>query len=190
MNSSKKPSPRSIKSAAVRKNLIITGYQMITEHGIDHVGVRDICEAVGVTTGTFYYYFSSKDDLLWQYAGEREDLKVGFDALKSTGSYDRVLEFFTDCMVQILINDGYDNVIKILSRKQTSPPLYEIVHRIAADGIHSGEFTDEKTPEELTEFILDSYRGAAYAWFRSDGNHDLVQLIKEHVGFSLEHFLA
>jgi len=72
----------------------------------------------------------------------------------------------------------------------TSPPLYEVVLRITSDGIQSGEFTNEKTPEELTDFILDSYRGAAYAWFRSDGAADLIKLIREHVGFGLEHFLA
>ena len=190
MNSPKKPSPRSAKSAAVRKELITTGYRMITEYGIDNVGVRDISEAVGVTTGTFYYYFRSKDDLLWQYAGERKDLTLGFDALQSTGAYDRVLEYFTGPMAQILLSDGYENVINILNRKMTSPPLYEVVLRITSDGIQSGEFTNEKTPEELTDFILDSYRGAAYAWFRSDGAADLIRLIREHVGFGLEHFLA
>ncbi len=37
---------------------------LIKKEGIDAVNVRSVCKAAGIGTGTFYYYFKNKDDLL------------------------------------------------------------------------------------------------------------------------------
>ncbi|MBQ9891513.1 MAG: helix-turn-helix transcriptional regulator [Firmicutes bacterium] len=166
------------------------GYRMICEEGIENVGVREISEAAGVTTGTFYYYFKSKEDLIWNYAGERTEFIDGFKSLKSKGAYDRIMELFLGTVIKVMEMDGCDNVIRILSRKKTNAGLYSFVLSIVKEGIETGEFTAEKTAEDLTTFILDSYRGATFAWYRSSGEEDLVNLFKEHIGFSLEHFLT
>ena len=91
--------------------------------------------------------------------------------------------------LHIVLEDGPDVIIWILQRKQTSKGLFDAILSLVREGIASGEFTTEKTAEDLTDFILDCYRGATYAWYRSDGTIDLRHAIAEHVGFALEHFL-
>ena len=186
----KRRSPHKTENNEARQRLLEVGYRMICQDGIENVGVRDISEAAGVTTGTFYYYFSSKEDLIWNYAGERTEFIEGFNSLKSKGAYDRIMELFLVTVIKVMQMDGCDNVIRILSRKKTNEGLYSFVLSIVKDGMESGEFTREKTAEDLTTFILDSYRGAAFAWYRSSGEEDLSTLFKEHIGFSLEHFMA
>ena len=186
----KRKSPQKTENNEARQKLLETGYRMICEEGIENVGVREIAEAAGVTTGTFYYYFTSKEDLIWNYAGERSDFVDGFNSLKSKGAYDRIMELFLFTVIKVMKMDGCDNVIRILSRKKTNKGLYSFVLSIVREGIESGEFTSEKTPEALTTFILDCYRGAAFAWYRSSGEEDLTVLFKEHIGFPLEHFLV
>ena len=186
----KRKSPHKTENNEARQKLLDIGYRMICEEGIENVGVREISEAAGVTTGTFYYYFKSKEDLIWNYAGERTEFIDGFKSLKSKGAYDRIMELFLGTVIKVMEMDGCDNVIRILSRKKTNAGLYSFVLSIVKEGIETGEFTAEKTAEDLTTFILDSYRGAAFAWYRSSGEEDLVNLFKEHIGYSLEHFLT
>lgn len=186
----KKVSPRSIKSAEVRKRILNTGYEMIRQYGIDMVGIRDIAEHAGVSTGTLYYYFKNKEEILWAHAQENSVHFLDQLAQMQAGPvYERIVSYCSGCLADIVLEDGPDVIIWILQRKQTSKGLFEAILSLVREGIASGEFTTEKTPEELTDFILDCYRGATYAWYRSDGTIDLRRAIAEHVGFALEHFL-
>ena len=39
--------------------------ELVSKKGFDAVTIREICEQTGVSTGVFYHYFSSKDDILF-----------------------------------------------------------------------------------------------------------------------------
>lgn len=45
-----------------RAALLRQGMAMLTERGFNSVGIDEVLRAVGVPKGSFYYYFSSKDD--------------------------------------------------------------------------------------------------------------------------------
>ncbi|MBN1492779.1 MAG: TetR/AcrR family transcriptional regulator [Candidatus Omnitrophica bacterium] len=56
---------RILKNYEDRKNeLLATAQRLFYHHGYDQTSVNNIIEAVGVSKGTFYYYFKSKEDLL------------------------------------------------------------------------------------------------------------------------------
>jgi AcrR family transcriptional regulator len=53
------------KDYEVRKAEIMnTGMAMFMKHGYEKTSVNSIIEAVGISKGTFYYYFKSKEELL------------------------------------------------------------------------------------------------------------------------------
>ena len=186
----KKVSPRSIKSAEVRRQILETGYEMIRQYGIDVVGIRDIAEAAGVSTGTLYYYFKNKEELLWAHAQENSaHFQEEVAHLPEGTAFDRIVAYCSGCLADTVLADGPEVMIWILQRKQTSEGLFRAILGLVQGGMESGEFSREKTAEELTDFLLDCYRGATYAWYRSDGKSDLRRSIAEHVGFALEHFL-
>lgn len=47
---------------ATRAALIRGGLELLTERGFNSVGVEEVLRRVGVPKGSFYHYFSSKDD--------------------------------------------------------------------------------------------------------------------------------
>ena len=171
-----------------RDRLMTEGYKLLCKKGIDGVGVREIAEAANVSTGTFYYFFTDKLDLLSCYTFEKNNFVADTDAISEGSAYDRIVNFFTNIVAKVLESDGHDVAMWVLMKKETSPKLYDSLYKLVLEGIENGEFTDEKTPDMLTNFILDSYRGATFAWYRSDGKIDIRTLLKEHVGFSLDHF--
>lgn len=162
---------------------------MIREFGFEMVGVRDIAEKSGVSTGTLYYYFPSKEAIIWAHAMENaEKFKEGLSALSSTSAYDKIVEYCVHCLGDIIAEDGSEIIFWILQKRQVHSTLYAAVLSLVEEGIERGEISNEKGAEDLTIYILDCYRGAAFAWNRSEGSLDIHQLIYEHVAFPLEHF--
>ena len=49
-----------------RERLLRAGIELLTEHGFSSLGLERILKQVGVPKGSFYHYFSSKDDFAQQ----------------------------------------------------------------------------------------------------------------------------
>ncbi len=63
---------RAEKSRVTRKNIIDAGFELLKEYGYDNLTVRNICDHAGVSTGTFYHFYQTKDDLMSEFL-RRED---------------------------------------------------------------------------------------------------------------------
>jgi AcrR family transcriptional regulator len=61
------PRTRITKDPRVRREeLLDVAFDLCRRHGFDTMNVEQVTQAAGVAKGTFYHYFSSKDDLLEQ----------------------------------------------------------------------------------------------------------------------------
>jgi AcrR family transcriptional regulator len=49
------------------KEIISTAIDLFVRNGYGNVTIQEICDSVGITKGTFYYHFKSKDELLLSY---------------------------------------------------------------------------------------------------------------------------
>ncbi len=56
------------RSRETRVKLVRAGLELWQKHGFDETTVAEICEAAGVSKGTFYFYFPRKEDLLLEFA--------------------------------------------------------------------------------------------------------------------------
>lgn len=80
--------PKSESNGMENKQLIIdTAVRLIREHGADYITVRNVCKAADIGTGTFYYYFQNKDDLLMYFL--RETPFDSFELKTPTAQIDR-----------------------------------------------------------------------------------------------------
>ena len=48
-----------------KQKIIEAAQRLITTHGVEKTSMRDIAEEAGMTTGAIYYYYKSKEDLLY-----------------------------------------------------------------------------------------------------------------------------
>jgi len=58
---------RAQKSALTREKIISTGFELLKEYGYSQLTVRNICERAQVSTGSFYHFYKSKDDLMSEF---------------------------------------------------------------------------------------------------------------------------
>lgn len=65
---------QSIKSQETKSRIFQAAKSILQERGYDELSIKHICEVAGVSNGSFYHHFKSKEDLLSYYIEEQPDM--------------------------------------------------------------------------------------------------------------------
>ncbi len=102
----------------IRKTLLEVGLEHFARHGIGRARVEDICREAGISKGSFYAFFPSKEDLFIAIGDDRREdhMKALFDMLEKTRGnggervgrlFDRLVEMIeTNMLMQIMSDPG------------------------------------------------------------------------------------
>lgn len=79
-----------------KKVIIETSSNLIMEKGIKNTSLADIAQAVGISKGTLYYYYSSKDDIIYDIMEEHlnrttRELFNLFDNISEDNTLEQIL---------------------------------------------------------------------------------------------------
>lgn len=69
---------------ATRQNIIDAMYHLIAEYGYDKASLSKLCDAVGITKPSIYYYFQSKEEILLAVHDTMHIPTEGDDDLRAT----------------------------------------------------------------------------------------------------------
>ena len=91
---------RIVKDPEIRRTEIIdAAEELFLKNGYNETAVSDIVKKVGVSQGTFYYYFKSKEDILNAIIDRyTNDIKVGVEAIAAKddiNAIEKILAFFS-----------------------------------------------------------------------------------------------
>ena len=65
--------PRSVKSRNTKQKIYDAAVSIMKKKGYEYLSVRNICQVAGISNGTFFYHFNTKEDLLSYYLQDRFD---------------------------------------------------------------------------------------------------------------------
>jgi AcrR family transcriptional regulator len=148
-----------------KAELLEAAKRLFREKGYDETSVSDIVKAVGVSQGTFYWYFDSKEDLLGAVA---DDFSVEYydslEAIATSADLDAAekLERFFDAMENVLRASGQLLADFHTSRfqrfhdkmaRRMGARVFSLAGAIVKEGVEEGIF-DTSYPEEATMFII------------------------------------
>ena len=161
---------RQARAHRTRQTLRDAASRLWTERGYDAVAVSEICGQAGVSKGTFFYYFPTKDHLLLEVAtgGASEAIAVTVDQRLQEGA--NVLEVFAAVVARLAEAQRYASrelmgraAVEVLRGARRArpdddaPELREIYARIFTSGIERGELPATFHPQELgaiTNWVL------------------------------------
>jgi TetR/AcrR family transcriptional regulator, transcriptional repressor for nem operon len=160
----------------VREQIVEAGLKTLLEKGFNACGVRDITEAAGVPTGSFYNHFASKEalgaEIVERYAQENSRRKVLRD--KSLPPLERLRRHF-DGLNQMYADLGYgrgcllgnfsaelaDHSAMIRERLAAlSASWTRDIEDAVRDAQAEGSVSSGTNPADLAAFLLDAYEGA------------------------------
>lgn len=192
---------RILKEYDERKTeLLNTAEALFYEAGYEQTSVNAIIEKVGVSKGTFYYYFKSKEDLVDCLAEraahesmEQIQLAVDEEGLDALGKLNKVYEASRRWqaskveLVMTILKVMYQDENLLLRHRiqqrslELSVPVFS---QIIAQGIREGVF-DAEDPMEIGEMILrignNLGDSTTVLFLQSEGNPENLEIIERKI---------
>lgn len=177
---------RQLQALATKNKIYKTSIELMEKKGYENIKVEEICKKAGVSIGSFYNYFNSKNDILIEIFKRADDYFQNEVAnnLVSTNSLDLIVEFFDyyakynelvgiDTMKQLY---NANNKLFVQKGRFMQILLKEIIER----GQLKGEIFKDMTADELDEYLFVAARGVAYHWCINDGQYHLTQFMHNY----------
>ena len=168
--------PRTINKHERRAQLVAAATEAFARQGVAATSVADIVRAAGVAQGTFYLYFTSKDDvILAVVAGVAETMLTSLQGRLDTAEMpakDRLRAFGR--LLGDLARDGeLSDVTDFIHRAENRtlhdrfaehllPRLLPLMEQLVADGVTDGSFR-VADPRAAAWFVLGGLQSAELA---------------------------
>jgi TetR/AcrR family transcriptional repressor of nem operon len=184
-----------MSTVSTREHLLEIGLKSLQSTGYTATGVKEVLDLAGVPKGSFYHYFPSKEafvqEVVQRYADGEIKRAVRVLGDQKTAPLKRLRRYFEElisiygqtgsangCLVGNLSLEIADHIPKLQWQVQGSFGVWQKgIADVLREAIERGDLAKSTKPDELAEFLLNSYEGA------------LVRMKAEQSDKSLQNFL-
>jgi AcrR family transcriptional regulator len=171
---------RRLPAAERRRQIVWRAAELLDLHGYAQTSMEDIAAAVGIAKTSLYYYFKSKDELLYAIHGElinllieRQDRRAG----SGLSPEQQLLEVMGDLLELMETHRGHVRVFiehhrelpdELRATMLTKRDYYALaVEELFMEGVEQG--TIRQTDTRMATLALFGMCEWAYQWFRPGG---------------------
>jgi AcrR family transcriptional regulator len=191
-----KKNSRKIQAETTKNKIYKTAIKLMEHKGYNNMKIDDICSKAGVSVGSFYNYFKSKDDILMEIY-KRGD--VYFEEtvrpnVKGKSAVENIVDYF-DYYARYYEITGVEtskelfasaNKHYISKGRNMQAVLTEIIIR----GQENGEIIKDYEPEGITEYLFIAARGLCYDWVSHDGSYSVREAMQRYMKLLVGIFAA
>ncbi len=169
---------RSNRSNENKRRITECAMQLISEKGFDAVSVSEITEAAGVSKGSFYTHFSSKEDLIEQ------KIRISYEDALLSADHSRFerLEYFLTKSLEHIKNGGL-KMAQVWFSHSVQGSFYG-KSKLDYDRARISDILGDK---RLADEVVSVYYGALNLWCFTDGEVEPEKIIMDHIRKYKEH---
>lgn len=181
-----------------RQKLLSVTDSLIRKNGFNKLSVEDITKQAGVATGTFYTYFSHKEDIVFEICKNLfNETKLKLDEIKNSDITERLYLYF-ECFLQEVQSYQIHIVrewIKGIVEKNTDRESIGIIKwnydntmlkSILDKAVQNGELKIDTPTALLTHIIITQLYGMLTCWCMSDGKFSPEKEVKNFCDVQLK----
>ncbi len=180
-----------------RIEILEAAIPLIAQCPFEEISVSEICRSVGISIGSFYHYFTKKEDLLvgllWIID---EDLEENtFPLLVSENELEN-LRLFAHGWAEHVSAHGIERSKLISSINPDSVefpererPAIRKLREMIVSGQARGQITSDRDADTLAALFLTTLRGVTLDWSRREGRYALVERMDQTIDLLLRAFL-
>ena len=188
-------SKQQLKSKETKERIFKAAKAILQKNGYENLSIKNICEEAGVSNGSFYHHFKTKDDLLSYYIEEQPsinpellDIPSGKEAAKVA-----IIEVYLN-YVAYCKELGVDFVAGYYTPKNQAlhpeirterPYPIVTVQQYLEKAVDSGAIQLKLSINEVVTDIRMLVIGNVFEWALREGNADF----EENMRRSLSHYL-
>ena len=183
------------KSQETKERIFRAAKDILQKHGYEQLSIKNICEEAGVSNGSFYHHFKTKDDLLSYYIEDQPVINPDLLDLPANAEEARVaiihvyLNYVDYCKeLGVSFISGYytpkNQALNPSIRTERSYPIVTVQHYVEK-AVGAGVIQLNLGIEEFTTDIRMIVIGNVFEWCLREGN----TCFEENMRRSLEKYL-
>lgn len=188
-------SKQQLKSQETKKRIFLAAKNILKKNGYEALSIKNICEEAGVSNGSFYHHFKTKDDLLSYYIEEQPDINPELLETAATTSdvintivhvYLNYAKYCQELGVEFMSNyyTPKNQSLNPLKRTARTYPIVTVQDYLQKN-ISSGIISLNQPLENITTDIRMIVIGNVFEWCLKNGETDFEGNMKR----SLETYL-
>ena len=173
------------KSRETKARIFNAAKQILQEQGYEALSIKNICEAAGVSNGSFYHHFKTKDDLLSYYIEEQPSINPDYLDLPGNAEeaktaiirvYLNYVHYCRELGVAFMSNyyTPKNQSLNPLTRTERPYPIVT-VHDYLKRAMAAGVITLPLPLEDVTSDIRIIVIGNVFDWCLKNGEADFEQ---------------
>lgn len=170
------------KSRETKARIFNAAKQILQEQGYEALSIKNICEAAGVSNGSFYHHFKTKDDLLSYYIEEQPSINPDYLDLPGNAEeaktaiirvYLNYVHYCRELGVAFMSNyyTPKNQSLNPLTRTERPYPIVT-VHDYLKRAMDAGVITLPLPLEDVTSDIRIIVIGNVFDWCQINGEAD------------------
>ncbi len=193
-------SKQQLKSKETKERIFQAAKTILQKNGYENLSIKNICEEAGVSNGSFYHHFKTKDDLLSYYIEEQPSINPELLEIPSD------TEAAKKAIVEVYLNYaaycqelGVDFVAGYYTPKNQAlnpeirterPYPIVTVQQYLENAVASGAIQLNLSIAEVVTDIRMLVIGNAFEWALREGNVDFEENIKRSISHYLDGVLV
>lgn len=177
---------RQLKALETKEKIYQTALDLLESDGYENIRIEDICQKAGVSIGTFYNYFKSKNEILQLIYKKGDDYfeNTVDDALEGLEIEEAVIEFFR-YYAKYNINTGLTTLKQLYNPENVfftkKRGMQHVLGRLIQKGQEAGRLTEEVPSDEIVCDLFVLARGIVYDYCLKEGQFDLVEKMASYI---------
>lgn len=166
------------KSQRTKDRIYHSALDILAEQGFEGATIRDICKHSGVSIGTFYSYFNSKNDILFEFFRNMDNHFTHDLAPKITGeTYIEKIRCYFKLYSAMCMDANFDTMCMLFSTKNIwfarIRPTQKVLINLISKGQEAGEISKRMPAQEICEFLFVLIRGLVFQWCSENAAFEL-----------------
>lgn len=184
-----KNTKRQIQAQNTKDNVYRTAVDLMEKKGFQNITVEEICKKAGVSVGSFYNCFKSKNDILNEVYKVADDyffnVVAHADDMKGGSTRDKIIRYF-HYYADYNTSRGIEFVKQLYNVQNTlfitkGRYMQTVLQGIVEEGQKKGEVRTDMTSEEIVRYLFIAVRGIVYDWCLHNGQYDLNEFTVKYV---------
>jgi TetR/AcrR family fatty acid metabolism transcriptional regulator len=179
----KMPTRRKIQAESTRKKIYDISIALMEKKGLANTTIVEISKKAGVSVGTFYNYFASKDDIFIDIFRKADDYFQGTVAknLKNTKAKTSVqVVLYFKYYARYVQRRGLANIAQLYNGRNKffaikGRYMQELLKELIRNGQINAELSSQMTPDEITEYLFIAGRGVVFDWCVHEAGYNLEE---------------
>ena len=166
-----------------KEKIILAAIALIETYGADYVTVRRVCEKAELSTGTFYYHFSNKDDLMMHFVRETsfENIKLHAPDIteRITELYMHLIKRYASLGIKFMKsfytadNQALHVYMGEFDGKFATETIMARCEQELAEAQKNGQIKSDADIHSLSADICTIVKGCIFEWCLSEGKTDI-----------------